>query len=139
MKSIRKAIDDRIYTVEQAREEAERVQQELVVLDFERSDIRIEQYNTEIVKKFTGRFLKDLTLLWDSLDLQKRQAFLQKAFEGSLICGKDRKIQTNTLAPSFKLIQALAGESGKNVTPAGVEPAIFGMKARRPGPLDDGA
>lgn len=26
-----------------------------------------------------------------------------------------------------------------SVTPAGVEPAIFGMKARRPRPLDDGA
>lgn len=25
------------------------------------------------------------------------------------------------------------------VTPAGIEPAIFGMKARRPRPLDDGA
>lgn len=126
LKSIRKAKDDKIYTVEQAKEAAEKVQQELVVLDIERSDIRIEQYNTEIVKEFTGRFLKDLTLLWDSLDLPKRQAFLQKAFDGSLICGKDRKIRTDTLSPSFKLIEALASEKGKNVTPSGFEPELPG-------------
>ncbi len=126
LKSIRKAKDDGIYTTEQAKEEAERVQQDLVVLNIEKSDIRIEQYNTEIVKKFTGRFLKDLTLLWDNLDLPKRQAFLQKAFDGSLICGKDKKIRTYTLAPSFELIEALASKKGENVTPTRFELVLPG-------------
>ena len=30
-------------------------------------------------------------------------------------------------------------EAKKTVTPTGIEPVIFGMKARRPRPLDDGA
>ena len=126
--SIRRAKDDGIYTAEQAKEEATKVQQEIVVLGIERSEIRIEQYNTEIVKEFTSRFLEDISLLWSNLDLPKRQAFLQKAFEGSIICGKDKKIRTDSLSPSFKLIGALAGAKGENVTPGGFEPPIFRMR-----------
>lgn len=124
--SIRKAKDDGLYTAEQAVEEAEKIQQELTVLGIEKSDIRIEQYNTEIVKNFTEKFLKDLTLLWDNLDLPKRQAFLEKAFDGSLICGKDKKIRTESLSPSFALISAIVSEDGKSVTPLEFESRFLG-------------
>ncbi len=33
----------------------------------------------------------------------------------------------------------LSGNNNVMVTPAGVEPAIFWMRTRRPGPLDEGA
>ncbi len=112
----------------QAKEEADKVQQEIVVLEIERSETRIEQYNTEIVKDFTSMFLEDIPLLWSNLDLPKRQAFLQKVFEGSIICGKDKKIRTDSLSPSFKLIAALATNNGKNVTRLGLEPRTPRLK-----------
>lgn len=126
LRSVRKAKDDGIYTIEQAKEEAENIQQELVVLEIERSDMRIEQYNTEIVKEFTNKFFGNLALLWDNLDLAKRQALLQKMFIKGIICGRDKKIRTDSLAPSFKLIEALTSEKGENVTPREFESRFSG-------------
>lgn len=126
LKSIRKAKDEGLYTVERAIEEAKEVNQKLVVLQIERSDVRIEQYNTEIVKEFTNKFFSNLSLLWDNLDLPKRQALLQKMFTQGIICGKDKKIRTDSLAPSFKLIDALASENGENVTPPEFESGSSG-------------
>lgn len=117
LKSIRKATDRKLYTEAQAKEEADKVQQELVVLEIERSDIKIEQYNSQIVKEFTSKFLKDLALFWNNLDLPKKQAFLQKVFDGGLICSKDKIIRTDGLSPSFELINSLANTKGENVTP----------------------
>lgn len=139
LRSIRKAKDDGVYTIEQAKEEADKVQRDIVVLEIEQSEEKIEQYNTEIVREFTDRFLRNLVLLWDHLDLPKRQALLQKVFCGTLIVGKDKIIRTSKLSPSFDLIQALTEEKGENVTPAGFEPAIYWMKTSYPRPLDDGA
>ncbi len=89
-------------------------------------DIRIEQYNTEIVREFSEQFMRNLPLLWDNLDLPKRQALLSKVFQGTIIAGKDKIIRTSELSPSFKLIQALAEEKGENVTPRGFEPRLPG-------------
>jgi DNA invertase Pin-like site-specific DNA recombinase len=113
--SIRKAKDDKIYTLEQAREEADRVQQDIVVLGIEKSEIRIEQYNTELVREFTEKFLRNLVFLWENLDLSKRQAFLQKVFLGQILCTKDKNIRTIELSPSFKLLQALSDQNGEKV------------------------
>lgn len=121
--SIRKAKDDKIYTVEQAKEEAAKVQQDIVVLGIEKSEIRIEQYNTELVREFTDNFLRNLSLLWENLDLPKKQAFLQKVFLGKIQCTKERKIRTIELSPSFKLIEALNNGNGGNVPPEGIEPS----------------
>lgn len=116
LKSIRKAKDDGLYTLEQAKAEADETQQKLTILEIERGDIRIEQYNTEIVREFSERFMRNLPLLWDNLDLPKRQALLSKVFQGTIIAGKDKIIRTSELSPSFELIQALAEEKGENVT-----------------------
>ena len=43
-----------------------------------------------------------------------------------------RNVGVASAAPTSDLISF-------SVTPVGFEPTIFGMKARRPGPLDDGA
>lgn len=126
LKSIRKAKDEGLYTIEQAKEEAEKVNQEIAVLEVERSEVKVEQYNTEIVKDFTVSFLKNLSLLWDRLDLPKQQALLQKVFLNTLLVSEDKKIRTSEISPSFKLIEALSTSDGKNVTPRGVEPRLPG-------------
>jgi len=116
LKSIRKAKDDEIYTTQEAQEEAERIRQEISISEIERSEVRIEQYDNQLVREFTSQFLQNLVFLWDNLDLPKRQAFLQRVFDGNLVCTKDLKIRTATLSPSFELIQALEAQKGKNVT-----------------------
>lgn len=115
LKSIRKAKDDGIYTVEQAKEEALKVNREIEVLGIEKSDIKIEQYNSEITKEFIEKFLNNFDLLWDVLDLPKRQALLNKVFMGTILCSKDKMIRTDKLSPSFELIEALSAEKGENV------------------------
>jgi DNA invertase Pin-like site-specific DNA recombinase len=82
LNSVRKAKDDGIYTVEEAKEQAEKIRQELTVLEIERSDTKLEQYDTEIVKEFTENFLKNLTRLWEILDYGKKQELLRKIFIG---------------------------------------------------------
>lgn len=128
LKSIRRSVDTHIYTLEQGKAEADKIQQEITVLSIERSETKIEKYDNEIVKEFTDQFLKNLNLLWDNMDLPKRQALLNKIFRGSLVATKDRKIRTVELSPSFKLIEALSTSNSENVIPAGIEPAIFRMK-----------
>ena len=124
--SIRKSKDERIYTVEEAKEQVENVRQELTVLEIERSDIKFEQYDAEIVRDFTKHFLRNLVRLWDLLDLAKKQELQKKIFVGGLICIDNRKIRTPELSPSFELIGRLASQNGKNVTPPGVEPGFLG-------------
>lgn len=120
--SIRKAKDDDIYTVEEAKEYASKTRQEIVVLEMERSDTKIEHYDTEIVKEFTEQFLNNLTRLWEAVDLAKRQELQRKILINGLYCQKDKKIRTPELSPSFELIGRLTTIKGKNVTPQGVEP-----------------
>ena len=122
LKSIRKAKDDEIYTTDEAKEEADRIRQEIRITEIEKSEIRIEQYDGEIVREFIGQFLQNLPLLWAHLDLTMRQQFLQKVFEGNLICTEDRKIRTAKLSLSFELIKVLNTQKGKNVTLGGIEP-----------------
>lgn len=139
IKKIRKAKEDGIYTIEEAKADAERVRQELVVSEIEKSEVTIEHYDHKIVREFTTQFLNNLTLLWNDLDLPKRQTFLQKVFDGKLICDEGRKIRTLKLSPSFELIQTLRDKNVNLVTPLGFEPRICWMKTNRPSPLDDGA
>lgn len=124
LRSIRKAKDDGIYTVEQAKEEASKVSQEIELLGIEKSDIKLEQYDAEITQEFIDKFLNNLDLLWDVLDLPKRQALLNKVFMGSILCSKDKIIRTDQLSPSFELIEALGAENGENVPPPGIEPGF---------------
>lgn len=114
--SIRKAKDDGIYTPEEAKEEAERIRQEIVVLGIERSDLKLEQYDKEIVKSFTKLFLENFHLLYEKYNLPKKQALLNAIFPDGIICLKNREIQTTNLSPSFNLIQHLETEKSKNVT-----------------------
>lgn len=121
LKSIRKATDSGIYTVEQAKEEALKVNKEIDLLSIEKSDIKIEKYDAIITKEFIEKFLNNLDLLWDVLDLPKRQALLNKVFMGTILCSENKQIRTDQLSPSFELIEALGAEKGENVPPPRIE------------------
>jgi site-specific DNA recombinase len=126
LNNVRKAKDDGIYTLDEAKEQANNIRKEITIFEVERSDIKIDHYNTEIVKDFTAHFLNNLKRLWESLDLIKRQELQKKIFANGLLCTKERNIQTTQLSPSFAFIEALASEDGKNVTPLGIEPKFAG-------------
>ena len=122
LKSIRKAKDSGIYTAEEAREEASTIRKEITILEVEHSDIKIQEYSAEIVREFIEHFLMNLDLLWEKLDLAKKQALLSKIFPKGIVLSKDKKIRTIELSPSFQLIKALEEEKGDYVSPPGIEP-----------------
>lgn len=116
LKSIRRSVDTGLMTAEEAKSQAEENRQEIAILGIERSDIRIEQYDKEIVREFTEHFLLNLDRLWELLDLPKRQAFIKHLFPNGITCNENREIRTHELAPSFDLIQSLDEQKGENVT-----------------------
>ncbi len=126
IKGIRKATEKGIYNDQEAKEEADNIRKEIAVLEIEKSEIRFQQYDTEIVKEFTEHFLLNLDLLWEKLDLPKKQALQTKIFPNGISCTKNKEIRTNDLSPSFQLIEALRAEKGENVTPCGIEPQLLG-------------
>ncbi|PIS09262.1 hypothetical protein COT75_02390 [Candidatus Beckwithbacteria bacterium CG10_big_fil_rev_8_21_14_0_10_34_10] len=120
--SIRKAKDDGTYSPKEAKEEARKIRQEIRVSEVEKSDFKVEQYDTEIVREFTKQFLINLQKLWKKLDLPKKQTLQNKIFPNGILCLRDKTIRTVNLSPSFRLIKALATKKGRNVTPQGIEP-----------------
>jgi site-specific DNA recombinase len=113
--SIRKARDEGYYTAEQAKKEASKLKTEITMLRIERSDHKIEQYDTEIVRSFTRKFLFSLDKLWERFDLPKKQA-LQNIIYPDGICHDGKEIRTTNLSPCFELIRALKNENANLVT-----------------------
>lgn len=99
-----------ILTDEEAKTQAEKVRQDIAVLRVERSDIRIEQYDTEAVKGFTESFLTNLDRLWLELDLSQKQTLQNEIFPKGVL-SENRKIRTAGLAQSFALIDSLKDEN----------------------------
>jgi len=116
LSSLRKAKDDGLYTLEQAKEEAKKIGINIQVLEIEKSDIRIEQYDKEILNIFTRNFLLNLDELWLKMDVVKKQKLQTSIFTNGILC-KDNKLHTIDLSPSFSLIRSLEEEKGENVTP----------------------
>ena len=127
-----------ILTDEEARDRADKIRNEIAVLRVERSDVKIDQYDTEAVKNFTETFLINLDKFWYELDLAQKQALQSQIFPNGVVC-QNKIIRTTDLSRSFELIEALKNQNSDYVTPVGVEPTITWMKARCPRPLDDGA
>jgi site-specific DNA recombinase len=125
LKSVRKAKDDGIYTVEEAKLEAQRIREEIIVLEMERSDHRIEQYNAKKVQNFTHCFLLNLDKLWVKLDLPKKKA-LQNAIYPNGITVDKKEIRTADLSPFFSTIQSLKTNKSTLVIPQGIEPWFSG-------------
>jgi len=106
--SIRKSHDKGIYTEDMARREAEKVNNEIVVLGVERSDIKFEQYDKEKVRNFTEYFLLHLDRLWDKLiEPAMKQALQNKVFPMGVVCTRKKEVRTAGLSPSFELIATL--------------------------------
>jgi hypothetical protein len=122
LQELSRGVDREILTEDEAKEKAKEIRTKMLLLGIEKSDIRIEQYNKEIVREFTEHFLLNLDKLWEILDLPKRQAFLDKIFPVGIACNEKREIQTVQLSPSFALIRSLSEQKGENVSHPGLEP-----------------
>jgi len=125
-RSIRKSTDDGLYTIDEGKEEIEKIRQEILVLEVEQSEIKCGQYDTEIVREFTRKFLMNISELWSKLDYTKKQALLGKIFPEGFMCDRNKEFRTVKLSPSFELIQALSKQKGDLVTPLGFEPKLPG-------------
>ncbi len=116
LKRIVKSVDSELLTESEGKEQAQEVRKNILLAEIVRSDIRIEQYNKEIVREFTEHFLLNLDKLWGILDLTKRQALLAKILPSGITCDKKRYFRTLELSPSFALIQSLSERNSENVT-----------------------
>ena len=114
-----------ILNDEEAKKRAEDVRRDLTVLKMERSDVRIEQYNTEAVRNFTENFFNNLKNLWLELDLPQKQALQSQIFPKGVVC-QNKEIRTTELSPSFELINALKDENFDLVTPLEFESKFVG-------------
>ena len=104
-----------------AKKEAEKVNNEIVVLRVERSDTRFEQYDKEKVRNFTEYFLLHLDRLWDKLtEPAMKQALQNKIFPMGVVCTRKKEIRTAGLSPSFELIRALNTTSNTIGDPEGI-------------------
>lgn len=100
---------------EVAKNQADKTQHEITVLKIEKSDYKIEEYDTEAVKNFTESFLINLDRFWMSLELPEKQELQKKMFPKGIIC-KNKKIRTAGLSSSFELIEALNTQDFNLVT-----------------------
>ena len=106
---------------DEAKSQAEKARGEIAILNIERSDHKIEEYDTKVVKNFTKSFLLNLDNLWLSLALPEKQALQELIFPKGLVC-ENKKIRTITLSRCFELIEALDTPDFDLVTPRGFEP-----------------
>ena len=109
-----------ILTDDEAQERASEIRKDIAVLRIERSDIRIEQYDTEAVKNYTENFLVNIDKLWLQIELPHKQALQNEIFKGGLLVEKG-KIRIVELASTFKLIEELSMPNVDFVTPREVE------------------
>ena len=88
-------------------------------------------------------FMTKPAKLWADADLETRQAFQATMFPNDLHFDiKSKKFGNVKLSPLYRVIsnkkESNSDSDSHMVIPAGVEPAIFWMRTRRPRPLDDG-
>ncbi len=103
-----------ILNDEEAIQRAEKVRSEILVLKVEKSEIKIDEYDTEAVKTFTETFLINIDRFWKELDLTQKQVLQSQIFPDGVICDK-KIIRTTHLSPSFELIMALKDENSDYV------------------------
>ena len=109
-----------ILTDEEAKDRADKIRNEIAVLRVERSDVKIDQYDTEAVKNFTETFLINLDKFWYELDLVQKQALQSQIFPNGVVC-QNKIIRTTDLSRSFELIEALKNQNSDYVTPRRIE------------------
>lgn len=92
---------------------------------------------------YVCNFMTKPAKLWKDADLETRQVFQKMLFPNGLHFDiKEKIFGTDDLSPLFSVIntkkEPISGSDSGVVIPEGVEPSIFWMRTRRPGPLDDG-
>lgn len=119
-------------------------------LERKRLDLRREIDNlernqglSEATIDYVLNFVSHPVKLWKDADPEAKQAYQQMLFPNGLHFDiKDKIFGTDDLSPLFSVIstkkEPSSGSDFKMVIPKGVEPLIFWMRTRRPGPLDDG-
>lgn len=119
-------------------------------LERKRLDLRREIDNlernqglSEATIDYVLNFVSHPVKLWKDADLEAKQAYQQMLFPNGLHFDiKDKIFGTDDLSPLFSVIstkkEPSSGSNSGMVIPKGVEPLIFWMRTRRPGPLDDG-
>ncbi len=105
-----------ILSDEEALKHTEKLRAEIVVLRVERTEMKIDEYDTEAVKNFTENFLANLDRFWIQLDLPEKQILQNHIFPTGLACA-GKRIRINSLAHSFELIDAMEDENFNLVTP----------------------
>lgn len=114
-----------ILNDEEAIERADKTRNEIAVFRVERSDVKIDEYDTEAVKTFTETFLINLDRFWIELDLLQKQALQTQIFPSGIVC-ENKNIRTTNLSRSFQLIEALKNENSDYVTPLEFESKLPG-------------
>ncbi len=105
-----------ILTEEEAQASVDRIRKDIIPLKISRSDIHIEQYNTEAVKNFTEDFLTNIDKLWMKIDLPHKQSLQNAIFPDGISADKS-KIGIVDLSSSFALIQQIEQSNVDLVTP----------------------
>ena len=141
-KALEKFVSDKMTQAEKdifvRKKEQQRVELEEQVREIEQS-----QRVNEATIEYVCNFIRIPAKLWRDSDYETRQIFQQMMFPNGLIFDiKEQKFGTDNLSVFYRLetIKKEPSETKSShlVIPAGVEPAIFWMRTRRPGPLDDG-
>lgn len=104
-----------ILTDEEAKNRADKIRNEITVLRVERSDTKIDQYDTEAIRNFTETFLTNLDKFWFELDLPQKQALQSQIFPNGVVC-QNKIIRTTNLSQSFELIETLTNQNSDYVT-----------------------
>ena len=118
-------------------EQVESLSSRIAIREIERGEIRDVETNIDLLVSLSEELFRKVSTVWLDAKFEDKLKFQQLLFPKGIIY-KDGNIGTEELGLPFKLIVNADIEKTTLVPPAGVEPAIFGMRIRRPRPLDDG-
>ncbi len=141
-KVLRKLVNDEI-TNDEKDELVNAIESEKVEIALQEEKIEASQRLNENMIEYICNFIPQPAKMWRDADLESKRAFQEILFPNGLHFDlKTKKCRTEDLSPLYSVIcnknEPNGSNSGDMVIPAGVEPAIFWMRTRRPRPLDDG-
>ncbi len=136
-------------TDNELKDERDQIAIERTRLELELADIKQEFVSTDRVLDLAINFMANVASMWSVAQDDDRVRFQHMALPEGLTINANQKFGTVKVGLPFRQAKVLEAElvaSKKTqndsesvlVIPAGVEPAIFWMRTRCPGPLDDG-
>lgn len=109
---------------------------ELLLLESRLSEVDIQpEVDIDELISFGKSFVTHIRERWESLSVEEKISYHGSIFPDKLVWDGNN-YRTPTIQPLIGSINAFKTD---DVTPAGIEPAIFWMRTKCPGPLDDGA